>query len=115
MLFSGSRYVVTGGALDSEQVKSLQAAQFARTDDFVSAKHTTAASGIGSLLSKAEIDDYVFEPCGYSMNGLEGGAFSTIHITPEDGFSYASLELSGYPSELVDPSGVIAKVSGLAG
>ena len=33
----------------------------------------------------AEIDDYVFEPCGYSMNGVEQGTFSTIHITPEDG------------------------------
>lgn len=33
----------------------------------------------------AEIDDYVFEPCGYSMNGVERGTFSTIHITPEDG------------------------------
>lgn len=32
-----------------------------------------------------EIDDYVFEPCGYSMNGVERGTFSTIHITPEDG------------------------------
>jgi len=46
------------------------------------------------------------------MNGVEGGAFSTIHITPEDGFSYASLELCGYPAHTVDPSGIIAKVSG---
>ena len=88
-----------------------QASQFVRTSDFVSVKHTTAASGIGSLLGNAQIDDYIFEPCGYSMNGLEGGAFSTIHITPEDGFSYASLELTGYPAKGVDPSGVVAKVS----
>jgi len=56
----------------------------------------TEASGIRDLLAESEIDDFVFEPCGYSMNGLEGDAFNTIHITPEEGFSYASLELSGY-------------------
>ncbi len=32
-----------------------------------------------------DIDDYVFEPCGYSMNGVEDAVFSTIHITPEVG------------------------------
>ena len=93
-----------------QQLLFPQASQFVRTSDFVSAKHTTAASGIGSLLGNAQIDDYIFEPCGYSMNGLEGAAFSTIHITPEDGFSYASLELTGYPAEGVDPSGVVGKV-----
>lgn len=56
----------------------------------------TKASGIRDLLVKSKIDDFAFEPCGYSMNGLEGDAFNTIHITPEDGFSYASLELCGY-------------------
>jgi len=56
----------------------------------------TKASGIRDLLAKSKIDDFAFEPCGYSMNGLEGDSFNTIHITPEDGFSYASLELCGY-------------------
>lgn len=92
----------------------LQAAQFVRTPHFISAKHTTAASGISSLLPNAKIDDYVFEPCGYSMNGLEGDGFSTIHITPEEAFSYASLELSGYHPSRVNPSGVIAEVRRIA-
>lgn len=68
------------------------------------------ATGISSLLPKAIIDDYVFDPCGYSMNGLEGDAFSTIHITPECGFSYASLELYGYSSKALDPTSVVEKV-----
>lgn len=34
-----------------------------------------------------------FEPCGYSMNGMDGAQASTIHITPETGFSYASVEV----------------------
>ena len=76
----------------------------------MSAKHTTAASGIGSMLRKADIDDFVFEPCGYSMNGCDGEGFSTIHVTPEEGFSYASLELSGYPAKGVDPTAIVTKV-----
>ena len=76
----------------------------------MSAKHTTVASGIASMLSKADIDDFVFEPCGYSMNGCDGEGFSTIHITPEEAFSYASLELSGYPAKGVEPTAIVTKV-----
>ena len=94
----------------SSTSQCLQAAQFARTEDYVSAKHTTAASGIGSMLHKAEIDDFVFEPCGYSMNGCDGDGFSTIHVTPEEGFSYASLELTGYPAKGVEPTAIVTKV-----
>lgn len=88
----------------------MQASQFVRTPEFISAKHATEASGISSLLNGSKIDDYVFEPCGYSMNGVEGSAFSTIHITPEEAFSYASLELSGYPRSDIEPSRIVAQV-----
>ena len=68
---------------------------FYRTDKFVSSAQTTTDSGIRSIFEELDIDDYVFEPCGYSMNGLNeqgsiDGQYSTIHITPEEGFSYAS-------------------------
>ena len=45
---------------------------FVRNDDFTSSQRTTAASGIGALFPTMDIDDYVFEPCGYSMNGIAG-------------------------------------------
>jgi hypothetical protein len=44
------------------------------------------------------------------MNGMEEAAFSTIHITPEQGQSYASVELSGYSPDSIDRDAVIAKV-----
>lgn len=88
----------------------LQASQWYRCPKFVSARETTVASGIADLLSGAAIDDYLFDPCGYSMNGLEGSAFSTIHVTPEDGFSYASVELTGYKLGTLDRDHIAAKV-----
>ncbi len=76
----------------------------------MSARATTLASGIGALLPDQAIDEFVFEPCGYSMNGLEAatGGFSTIHITPEEACSYASLELTGCAR--ADPDAVVAQV-----
>merc|ERR1719502_2245952 len=52
----------------------------------------SAASGIAELVSHATLDDWAFEPCGYSMNALSEGYYYTVHVTPELGFSYASFE-----------------------
>ena len=49
------------------------------------------------------IDDYLFDPCGYSMNGvLKGGEYMTIHITPEAEFSYVSFESNIQQSSYLD-------------
>lgn len=37
-------------------------------------------------------DDFLFEPCGYSMNTLYSEGMVTVHITPEEACSYASYE-----------------------
>lgn len=60
------------------------------------AKEMTKLSGISDIIPEMEICDFDFEPCGYSMNAIHGPAFSTIHVTPEDGFSYASYEVMGF-------------------
>ncbi|ELU17284.1 hypothetical protein CAPTEDRAFT_150242 [Capitella teleta] len=53
----------------------------------------TKKSGIDQIIPGAIIDDFLFEPCGYSMNAiLPNGAYFTIHITPEPEFSYVSFE-----------------------
>ncbi|KYN37915.1 S-adenosylmethionine decarboxylase proenzyme [Trachymyrmex septentrionalis] len=58
-----------------------------------SADEATVKSGIDKLIPTMIIDDFLFEPCGYSMNGIsKNGSYMTIHITPEPEFSYVSFE-----------------------
>ncbi|CAF1203527.1 unnamed protein product [Adineta ricciae] len=58
-----------------------------------SAAEATKKAGIDKLFPNAKIFDYLFDPCGYSMNGLlPDGHYFTIHITPEPDFSYVSFE-----------------------
>ncbi|XP_076371770.1 S-adenosylmethionine decarboxylase proenzyme-like isoform X2 [Tachypleus tridentatus] len=57
------------------------------------AQEATHRSGIDTLLPGVVIDDFLFDPCGYSMNGLlKGGYYITIHVTPEPHCSYVSFE-----------------------
>lgn len=67
-----------------------------------SSMEMTMLSGISDIIPEMEICDFEFDPCGYSMNGICGPAVSTIHVTPEEGFSYASYEAMNFnPSSLV--------------
>lgn len=75
----------------------------------------TKASGISGIIPGHAICDYEFEPCGYSMNGMEGAALSTVHVTPEDGFSYASYEAMGFDPESVRFDEVVTRVLGCFG
>ncbi|CAF1592591.1 unnamed protein product, partial [Didymodactylos carnosus] len=62
-------------------------------DNTTSATEATKKIGIDKIFPNAKIYDYLFEPCGYSMNGLmPDGYYFTIHITPEPEFSYVSFE-----------------------
>eukprot|EP01132_Coremiostelium_polycephalum_P001086 gene1086-1377_t len=72
--------------LDPEVMK-----QFFKRDG-VSAWDTTVSSGIANLLPGSIIDDFQFDPCGYSMNGLLNQWYWTIHITPESHCSYVSFD-----------------------
>nr|ACZ73828.1 S-adenosylmethionine decarboxylase [Olea europaea] len=78
--------------------------------DSSSATSMTNTSGIRKILPKSDICDFEFEPCGYSMNSIEEAAISTIHVTPEDGFSYASFEAAGYNLKDVNLSMLIERV-----
>lgn len=66
-------------------------------------KDMTDATGIRYINPNAvAVCDFAFHPCGYSMNGVDGDSYSTIHVTPEDGFSYASYECVGGSDNAVD-------------
>ena len=49
-------------------------------------------SGLCNVVPGAHRDDWMFDPCGYSMNAQQFGTFYTVHVTPEAAFSYASFE-----------------------
>lgn len=57
----------------------------------ISAEQTKRAR-IDALCPGYAIDPRAFEPCGYSMNAILFRSYITMHITPEDGSSYASFE-----------------------
>ncbi|XP_028778053.1 S-adenosylmethionine decarboxylase proenzyme [Neltuma alba] len=75
-----------------------------------SASSMTEDSGIRKILPQSDICDYEFDPCGYSMNAIEDNAISTIHVTPEDGFSYASFEAVGYDFDEKSLIGLVGRV-----
>ncbi|KAJ1435432.1 S-adenosylmethionine decarboxylase [Sesbania bispinosa] len=75
-----------------------------------SAALMTKNAGIRKIFPQSDICDFEFDPCGYSMNGIEGSAISTIHVTPEDGFSYASFEAVGYDYEDIALNEVVERV-----
>jgi len=67
--------------------------QFYRDSNFVSVEELTERSGIQSLFKKTAIlDAHAFEPLGYSLNGLEGDCYTTLHITPQPECSFVSFE-----------------------
>lgn len=68
-----------------------------------SAREATVKSRIDEILPDMKIDDFLFEPCGYSMNGInQHGEYMTIHITPESQFSYVSFESNVSRSNYAD-------------
>lgn len=79
-------------------------------DQSGSAAKMIVGSGIRKILPDSRICDFEFDPCGYSMNSVEGAAVSTIHVTPEDGFSYASFETVGYDLKEVNLNDLVDRV-----
>jgi S-adenosylmethionine decarboxylase len=48
--------------------------------------------GLETLFSGFTFDDFVFSPYGYSLNGIKGEDYLTIHVTPQETCPYVSFE-----------------------
>ena len=57
-----------------------------------SAKEMTKNSGLSELFPCTTMDETSFSPYGYSMNATSNNNYYTVHITPQESCSYASLE-----------------------
>jgi len=49
-------------------------------------------TGISRFIPRSVNDGMLFDPIGFSMNGLHEDAYYTIHVTPQDSCSYVSFE-----------------------
>ncbi|CAI0427688.1 unnamed protein product [Linum tenue] len=87
-----------------------KAAVFFKGSPAATALEMTKQSGICDIIPGHTICDFDFDPCGYSMNGIEGTAHSTVHVTPEDGFSYASYEAMGFDAGAIPLDALVGRV-----
>ncbi len=83
--------------------------------DFFSAKgvknpsEAGKSSGLYSLYKEKMLpDDYLFLPCGYSLNCIKDSKYYTVHVTPQPNGSYASFDTN--INEKRDYSRVVAKI-----
>ncbi|KAI9203369.1 adenosylmethionine decarboxylase [Polychytrium aggregatum] len=61
-------------------------------NDYASEYRVYKDTGIQSIYPDAKVDHFLFDPCGYSINGILGKHYFTYHVTPEEICSYASFE-----------------------
>lgn len=91
------------------KLEEKQANKFYMQDD-ISFCEMTQKCKIDNLIPSSDLDGFVFDPCGYSMNGLKGDCFQTIHVTPQAHCSYASYETN---SSLRDVPELIRKTNNI--
>jgi len=56
------------------------------------AQSVRRAIDLDAVLPGFTWDDHLFEPAGYSLNGVRDDRYATIHVTPDNPGSYASFE-----------------------
>ena len=71
-------------------------------------RSVAAQVGIDRILPGFDLDEYVFEPAGYSLNALKDELYYTIHVTPERMGSYVSFETN--VDFRKDPNGLVQRV-----
>lgn len=88
ILHNDQTFEILMSDLDQEKMSQF----FATESNLANPKEVTISSGIAGLLPGSITDEKMFEPCGYSVNGLANDNYFTIHITPESHCSFVSFE-----------------------
>ena len=64
------------------------------------ARDDPSLAGLWGMCRGMMRDDHFFSPDGYSLNAIRGGRYFTVHVTPQQPGSYASVE-TNFASEAV--------------
>ncbi len=67
--------------------------------------------GLTGMFTDFLVDDHLFDPAGYSFNGVLGEFYTTLHVTPQRKGSYTSFETN----YALDAAGVETTVSRILG
>jgi len=62
------------------------------------AEHIHNKTGIREIYPGFKVDDFVFQPQGYSLNAIKNHEYYTVHVTPEKTGSYVSFETNRHLS-----------------
>jgi S-adenosylmethionine decarboxylase len=91
-------------ALDADAMSN-----FYRNEKFIDSKTTTIKVGLADIFPHMQTDEFMFDPCGYSVNAISdaNGSYFTVHVTPEPHCSYASFE-TNHPGFI--ENGLVEKV-----
>lgn len=49
-------------------------------------------TNVHKILPGFQVDDFVFNPVGYSINGIKSRSYFTVHVTPQEVSPYVSFE-----------------------
>jgi len=86
---------------------------FSRESGYTSEGKAIITEKLQSLYEDIQIDDFMFDPCGYSCNAIhptKGCNYFTVHVTPENHCSYASFETNIAPSNKCSHKQLVLKV-----
>ncbi|KAJ2614243.1 spermidine resistance protein [Coemansia sp. RSA 1365] len=95
--------------LDPECMRAMYLGGASSVEGSDGGKAVEKMTGISEIYPDSTSDSYLFTPCGFSLNGLQGDGYYTIHVTPEPHCSYASFETNvtdGRAADLNNPKAI---------